>query len=102
MYDNSATEPVATIHEAIAASNDNNIEDNARIDDGAIMYHGQAIEIKDRVNRFCQVDENIWNNPYRATSQKIRSFYHAKDQTFKCTSSNFLLLKSYLSVQRHI
>ena len=47
------------------------------------MYHGRPIEIKDRLNRFCAVDENIWNNPYRATSHKIRGFFHAKDQEFK-------------------
>jgi len=42
-----------------------------------ITYHGKPIEIKDRLNRFRPVDDHIWNNPYRATSNKIRSFYHA-------------------------
>lgn len=49
-----------------------------------IMYHGKPVEIKDRFNRFRTIDDNIWNNPYRATSGKINSFYHAKDQEFKC------------------
>ena len=51
---------------------------------GHVMYHGKSVEIKDRLNRFRTVDENIWNNPYRATSNKIRNFYHTKDQEFKC------------------
>ena len=49
-----------------------------------ITYHGKTIEIKDRLNRFRAVEDFIWNNPYRATSGKINSFYHAKDQEFKC------------------
>ena len=51
---------------------------------GDVTYHGRPIEIKDRLNRYRAVDDNIWNNPYRATSNKIRSFYHTKDQEFKC------------------
>lgn len=58
--------------------------DTASENSGAIItYHGKPVEVKDRFNRFCTVDENIWNNPYRATSGKINSFYHAKDQEFK-------------------
>lgn len=49
-----------------------------------MTHTGKSIEIKDRLNRFRPVDENIWNNPYRATSSKIHRFYHAKDQEFKC------------------
>ena len=65
-FDNQATVKSPTV----AAQN---------LDEGTITYHGQPIEIKDRLNRFRAVDENIWNNPYRATSHKIRTFYHAKD-----------------------
>ena len=53
--------------------------------DNQITYHGKPIEVKDRLNRFTVTDENIWNNPYRATSYKIRNFFHSKDQEFKCT-----------------
>jgi len=58
----------------------NNSQDSV----GTITYHGQTIEVKDRLNRFRAVDEYIWNNPYRATSGKINGFFHAKDQEFKC------------------
>ena len=47
--------------------------------ENTVTYHGKPIEIKDRLNRFRAVDENIWNNPYRATSYKIRNFFHSKD-----------------------
>ena len=52
-------------------------------DSAVITYHGKPVEVKDRMNRFRAVDDNIWNNPYRATSTKINGFYHAKDQQFK-------------------
>ena len=51
--------------------------------DEVITYHGKPLEVKDRLNRFRATDDFIWNNPYRATSGKVRSFYHAKDQEFK-------------------
>ena len=46
-------------------------------DEQPITYHGQAIEIKDRNNRFKATSDFIWNNPYRATSDKIRGYWHA-------------------------
>ena len=49
-----------------------------------IVYHGVPLEVKDRLNRFRVVDDNIWNNPFRATSNKIANFFHVKDQEFKC------------------
>ena len=70
MFENSATNVAST---NAGADNDN-----------AITYHGKPIEIKDRLNRFGTLSDNIWNNPYRATSSKIRGFYHASDQEFKC------------------
>ena len=74
IFDNALTEkpPTAGLHQE---------------DEGTVSYHGRPIEIKDRLNRFRTVDENIWNNPYRTTSHKIRAFFHAKDQEFKCKSS---------------
>jgi hypothetical protein len=52
---------------------------NSKGNSEVITYHGKTIEVKDRLNRFRVVDDFIWNNPYRATSGKINSFYHAKD-----------------------
>ena len=49
-----------------------------------ITYHGNQIEIKDRHNRFKATSDFIWNNPYRATSNKIRGYWHAQEQQFKC------------------
>ena len=45
--------------------------------------HARSIDVKDRLNRFTVMPENIWNNPYR-TSTKTHKFFHAKDQSFKC------------------
>ena len=60
-------------------------------DENVITYHGRPVEIKDRHNRFGTLSDNIWNNPYRATSSKIRNFYHAQDQEFKCKSGANIL-----------
>jgi len=75
MFENAAINESATI-----ANNQD------ALSDGVITYHGVPVEVKDRMNRFRAVDDNIWNNPYRATSYKIRNFYHSKDQEFKCKS----------------
>ena len=64
MFENSATQVPTT---RMASADDDNV----------ITYHGKQVEIKDRHNRFGAISDNIWNNPYRATSSKIRSFYHA-------------------------
>ena len=69
----------AAVNESVAVTN------SQEPGEGTIMYHGVPVEVKDRLNRFRAVDDNIWNNPYRATSYKIRSFYHSKDQEFKQT-----------------
>jgi len=66
MFGNTATDPNAN-------------GDLALNGEEQITYHGCPIEIKDRHNRFRAVTDNIWNNPYRATSHKIRGFYHSKD-----------------------
>ena len=58
----------AAINEA--AANVNN-QDQQLEGTNQIAYHGVPIEVKDRLNRFRAVDDNIWNNPYRATSYKI-------------------------------
>ena len=68
-----------------AASNESAAMVNAQEStEQQVTYHGVPIEVKDRLNRFRATDDNIWNNPYRATSTKIRNFYHAADQEFKC------------------
>ena len=56
------------------------VEINPASNEQHITYHGNPIEIKDRNNRFKVTSDFIWNNPYRATSNKIRGYWHAKDQ----------------------
>ena len=42
---------------------------------GVSHHHSRSIDVKDRLNRFTSVPDNIWNNPYR-TSAKSHKFYH--------------------------
>ena len=83
-------ENAASAEMVVPATNRDRSQNNAN----TITYHGKPVEIKDRLNRFRATDENIWNNPYRATSNKIRSFYHAKDQEFKRKLLFYLKLRT--------
>ena len=49
------------------------------------VFVDRSVDVKDRLNRFTALPENIWNNPYR-TSTKSHKFYHEKEVGFnrKC------------------
>ena len=47
------------------------------------VFVDRSVDVKDRLNRFTALPENIWNNPYR-TSTKSHKFYHEKEVEFKC------------------
>ena len=50
------------------------------------IFVDRSVDVKDRLNRFTALPENIWNNPHR-TSAKSHKFYHAKEVEFKCKSN---------------
>lgn len=46
---------------------------------------------------FYSTRDNIWNNPHRMASKKIRVYYHEPEMIFKSKGRGFIFIENHFS-----